>query len=109
VGVQGDYHAKIDDTGGHAGGELFGGAKLTGTAGVDLGPAGGNVDVEAWAGAGIAGDLDIGWDMGKFTLGGHGGFGWGLGGMVGGDVTIDVPELIDTGGDIIDSIGGFLS
>ncbi len=55
VGVQGDYSAKIDDTGGHAGGELFGGAKLTGKGGVDLGPLGGNVDVEGWAGAGIAG------------------------------------------------------
>ena len=109
VGVQGDYHAKIDNTGGHAGGELFGGAKLTGSGGLDLGPVGGNVDVEAWAGAGIAGDLDIGWDKGKFTLGGHGGIGWGLGGKVGGDVTVDVPELLETGGDIIDSIGGFLS
>ena len=109
VGVKGDYSAKIDDTGGHAGGELFGGAKLTGSGGVDLGPLGGNVDVEGWAGAGIAGDLDFGWDKGKITVGGHGGIGWGLGGKVGGDFTVDVPELLDTGGDVIASIGGFLS
>ena len=109
VGVKGDYHAKIDDTGGHAGGELFGGAKLTGGGGVDLGPLGGNVDVEGWAGAGVAGDLDFGWDKGKITVGGHGGIGWGLGGKVGGDFTVDVPELLDTGGDVISSIGGFLS
>ena len=109
VGVTGDYSAKIDDTGGHAGGELFGGAKLSGKGGVDLGPLGGNVDVEGWAGAGVAGDLDFGWDKGKFTIGGHGGIGWGLGGKVGGDFTVDVPELLDTGGDVISSIGGFLS
>jgi hypothetical protein len=109
VGVKGDYSAKLDDTGGHAGGELFGGAKLTGGGGVDLGPLGGNVDVEGWAGAGIAGDLDFGWDKGKITVGGHGGIGWGLGGKVGGDFTVDVPELLDTGGDVIESIGGFLS
>ena len=109
VGVKGDYSAQIDDTGGHAGGELFGGAKLTGGGGVDLGPLGGNVDVEGWAGAGIAGDLDFGWDKGKITVGGHGGIGWGLGGKVGGDFTVDVPELLDTGGDVISSIGGFLS
>ena len=109
VGVQGDYSAKIDSTGGHAGGELFGGAKITGSAGADLGPASGNVDVEGWAGAGIAGDVDVGYDNGKFTIGGHGGIGWGLGGKVGGDFTVDVPELIDTGGDVIDSIGGIFS
>jgi hypothetical protein len=109
VGVKGDYSAKIDDTGGHAGGELFGGAKLTGMGGVELGPLGGNVDVEGWAGAGVAGDLDFGWDKGKITVGGHGGIGWGLGGKVGGDFTVDVPELLDTGGDVISSIGGFLS
>ena len=109
VGVKGDYSAKIDDSGGHAGGELFGGAKLTGKGGVDLGPLGGNVDVEGWAGAGVAGDLDFGWDKGTITVGGHGGIGWGLGGKVGGDFTVDVPELLDTGGDVISSIGGFLS
>jgi hypothetical protein len=109
VGVQGDYSAKTDDTGGHAGGELFGGAKLTGTGGFDVGPAEGNLDVEGWAGAGVAGDLDVGWDKGKITIGGHGGVGWGLGGKVGGDFTVDVPELLDTGGDVISSIGGFLS
>ena len=38
VGVKGDYSAKIDDTGGHAGGELFGGAKLTGERGRRPGP-----------------------------------------------------------------------
>ena len=109
VGVQGDYSAKIDNTGGHAGGELFGGAKITGSGGVDLGPASGNVDVEGWAGAGIAGDVDFGYDKGKITIGGHGGIGWGLGGKVGGDFTVDVPELIDTGGDVIESIGGIFS
>ena len=46
--------------------------------------------------------LDFGWDKGKITVGGHGGIGWGLGGKVGGDFTVDVPELLDTGGDVID-------
>ena len=108
VGAEGEYSAKIDNTGAHAGGELFAGAKIEGGGGVDLGPVGGNVDVEGWAGAGAAADLDLGYDDGKITVGGHGGLAWGLGGKVGGDITIDVPGVIETGGDVIESIGGLL-
>jgi hypothetical protein len=108
VGAEGEYHATIDNTGAHAGGEVFAGGKIEGSGGVDLGPLGGNVDVEGWAGAGAAADLDVGYDKGKITIGGHGGLAWGLGGKVGGDVTIDVPGVIETGGDVIESIGGLL-
>ena len=108
VGAEGEYHATIDNTGGHAGGELFAGGKIKGGGGIDLGPLGGNVDVEGWAGAGGAVDLDVGYDKGTFTIGGHGGLAWGLGGKVGGDITVDVPGVIETGGDVIESIGGLL-
>lgn len=109
VGAEGNYHGKIDATGVHAGGEAFAGGKLTGGLSGDVGGVGGGFDVEGWAGGGAAADLDVGYDDGKFTIGGHGGLAWGLGGKVGGHVTIDVPEVLDTGGDIIDSIGGWLS
>ncbi len=109
VGVEGNYSANIDNTGGHAGGELFAGGKIQASGGAEVGPLGGNVDVEGWAGAGAAADVDFGYDKGKITIGGHGGLAWGLGGKIGGDVTIDVPEVLDTGKDVIDSIGGLFS
>jgi hypothetical protein len=109
VGAEGKYRAKVDQTGLHAGGELFAGGKVTGTAGTSIGGLGGNATVEGWAGAGAAADLDVGYDKGKVTLGGHAGLGLGLGGKVGGDITLDIPEVVETGGDVVESIGGMFS
>lgn len=64
--------------------------------------------MEGWAGAGIAGDLDLGYRDGKIEIGGSGGVAWGLGGKISGSITIDPGEVVETGGDIIDAIGDLL-
>jgi hypothetical protein len=66
------------------------------------------VTAEGWAGAGIAGDVDFGFKDGTLTLGGSGGIAWGIGGKVGGEITLDFPEMWETGGDIVDGIGSLL-
>ncbi|MFC6285505.1 putative T7SS-secreted protein [Nocardioides sp. GCM10027113] len=116
VGLAGDAfaggtaggHFVADRTGLHAGGEVFAG----GRAGVDLegdvGGVGGGVTAEGWAGFGLAGDVDLGWDDGAFTVGGSGGLAFGLGGKVGGEVTLDFPEIWETGGDVVEGIGSWL-
>lgn len=95
-------------TGVHAGGELFAGGRAEIGASGDLGGVGGEVSAEGWAGIGIAGDLDVGYRDGKFEVGGSGGAAFGLGGKLSGTITIDPGEVIETGSDIIDAIGGLL-
>lgn len=106
-GATANTHFIADDTGLHAGGELFAGGRAGGTVEGDVGGVGGGVTAEGWAGAGIAGDADIGWDDGALTIGGSGGIAWGLGGKIGGEVTLDFPEMWETGGDIVEGIGGW--
>jgi hypothetical protein len=98
----------LGPTGVHAGGELFAGARAELGGQADLGGIGGEVSVEGWAGAGIAGDLDFGYRDGKIEIGGSGGVAWGLGGKISGSITIDPGEVMETGGDIIDAIGDLL-
>jgi hypothetical protein len=108
VGADAEGELKLGPTGAHANGELFAGAKAEGTVSGDVGGVGGEATAEGWAGIGISGDVDVGYDDGKFTIGGSGGAALGLGGKLGGHVTIDVDEVIDTGGDIIEGIGGLI-
>lgn len=108
VGVHGDGHANIGADGVHAGGELFAGAKADINGDVNVGGVGVEGGAEAWAGAGIAGDLDVGFDDGKLHLGGSGGIAWGVGGKLSGGVTLDFPEMYDTGKDVVDGVGDFL-
>ncbi len=98
----------LGPTGVHAGGELFAGARAEIGGQADLGGIGGEASVEGWAGAGIAGDLDLGYRDGKIEIGGSGGVAWGLGGKISGSITIDPGEVMETGGDIIDAIGDLL-
>ncbi|MEZ5096416.1 MAG: hypothetical protein R2731_10025 [Nocardioides sp.] len=105
IGADAGGHLVVGADGVHAGGELFAGAKAEATAQADFSGVGGKITAEGWAGAGIAGDLDLGYDDGKITLGGSGGIAWGVGGKLGGSVTIDVPEVIDGLGDAVDAIG----
>ena len=108
LGATGEGHVEVGKTGVHAGGELFAGGKISGTAGGDVGGVGGEVTAEGWAGAGISGDADIGMKDGKVTIGAHGGAALGLGGKIGGEVTLDFPKMVETGGDIVDAIGDIL-
>ncbi len=95
-------------TGAHASGELFAGAKIEGTASGDVGGVGAEATAEGWAGVGIGGDVDLGFEDGKFTIGGSGGAALGLGGKLGGSITIDPGEVLDTGQDIVEGIGDLL-
>ena len=90
----------------HAGGELFAGGKISGTVEGDVGGIGGEGTAEGWAGAGIEGDADIGYKDGKITIGAHGGAALGLGGKLGWRGHPRLPEDVETGGDIVDAIGG---
>jgi hypothetical protein len=108
VGARGEGHVDFGKTGAHAGGELFAGGRVSGTVEGDVGGIGGEGTAEGWAGIGIEGDADLGYDDGKITIGAHGGAAVLLGGKLGGEVTIDVPKVIETGGDIVNAIGGLL-
>jgi hypothetical protein len=109
VGGSAEGEARIDTTGVHANGEVFVGAKAEGELEGEVAGVGGKVEGEAWAGWGAAGDVDFGFDDGKFTIGGSGGLAFGVGGKIGGEITIDPGGVIDAGKDIIDGIGGLFS
>jgi type VII secretion system ESX-1 substrate len=100
---------EIGKGGVHAGGEAMAGGKIEGEISGDIGGVGGEGKAEGWAGIGIAGDLDVGMKDGKFDIGGSGGVAVLLGGKLEGHITIDPGQVIDTGGDIIEGIGDFLS
>lgn len=101
--------ALISQRGAHASGELFAGARAGAEAEGDIGGVGGTVGVEGWAGAGIGGDFNVGFESGKFTIGGSGGIAWGLGGKVSGEITLDFPKMLETGQDIYEGIGDWLT
>lgn len=107
VGADAKGHVDIGLEGVHAGGELFAGAKAEATASADLAGVGGEATAEGWAGIGAAGDVDVGYDDGKFTIGGSAGLAFGVGGKLGGSITIDVPEVIDGIGDAASAIAGW--
>lgn len=109
VGADAQGDVALGPTGVHAGGEAFAGAKAELGAEGDIGGVGGEGKVEGWAGIGAAGDVDFGFHDGKFEIGGSGGLAFGVGGKIGGHITIDPGEVLDTGGDIIDGIGDLLS
>jgi len=101
-----DGHVVIDQTHAHAGGELFAGGKVEVGAEADVAGVGGEAKVVGWAGAGIAGDVDVGLKDGKLTIGGSGGIAWGLGGKVSGEVTLDFPEVLENGKNLVEGLGG---
>ncbi|MGB0102188.1 MAG: putative T7SS-secreted protein [Nocardioides sp.] len=109
VGGNAEGEVLLGPTGAHAGGEVFLGAKAEGGLEGEVGGVGGDVEGEVWAGFGAAADVDFGFTDGKFEIGGSGGLAFGLGGKVGGHITIDPGEVLDTGGDIINGIGDLLS
>ncbi|WP_121256532.1 putative T7SS-secreted protein [Nocardioides ferulae] len=101
-------HATIDSTGVHTGGEAFAGGKIEGGLAAEVAGVGSEVEAEGWYGVGVSGHADVGFDDGKLTLGGSGGVALGLGGKIEGSITLDFPEIWETGGDLIDAIGGVL-
>jgi uncharacterized protein YukE len=104
--------ATIGLTGAHAEGEVFAGAKAGGSASGSVAGVGLEGTAEGWAGIGASGHVDVGYDDGKITLGGSGGIAFGIGGKLGGNVTVDVGGVIDAAedvtefaGDVADTVG----
>lgn len=94
--VSAEAHTNVGMSGVHVGGEVFGGERHAAEAegglfGITLRGTG-----ERWDGSGIGAHGMIGYHDGVFRLGGAGGIGWGLGGKLGVDLEVDVPELTDS-------------
>jgi hypothetical protein len=70
-----------------------------------VGGIGAGVKGEAWAGVGVAADATFGMKDGKFTIGGEFGAGLGIGGKIGGEITIDPGKVVDTAKDIGNAVG----
>lgn len=107
VGAEAEGDLSIGADGLHAGGEAFVGASAEGTLNGDVGGVGAAVTGEAWAGLGVAADLDIGMEDGKFVIGGELGAALGVGGSISPEITIDPGEVIDTASDAADAVGDF--
>ena len=105
AGANADGELGVGPSGVHASGELFAGAKAEGSVSGDVAGIGGEVKGEAWAGVGASGDVDFGFDDGKLTVGGSGGLALGVGGKVGGEVTLDFDEVLDAGSDVVHGVG----
>lgn len=86
----------------HAGGEVFVGGRAEAGVSGDVGGVGGEAGVEGWAGFGAGADADASWKDGKLHLSAEGGAAFLLGGKVSGGVTLDVPEIIDSGKGLLD-------
>ncbi len=107
AGAEGEANLSAGKDGlkGQAG--AFAGAKAGGSVGGDVGGVGAGATAEGWAGAGAEAEFDLGKGSdGKWHIGGHAGLGLGLGGKVGGQITIDPPKIGHTISDAGKAIGG---
>ncbi|MBO0840431.1 MAG: hypothetical protein J2O49_06405 [Sciscionella sp.] len=97
VGAQAGGDLTVGEKGVSGDVNAFAGAKISGNAGGDVGGVGVGVSGEGWAGVGVQADFTdgIGKD-GKFHLGGDFGAGLGLGGKIGGQITIDPSKVVHT-------------
>lgn len=78
----------------------FAGGKVGGSVGADVGGLGAGATAEGWAGAGAEAEFKLGkGEDGKWHIGGQAGVGLGLGGKVGGEITVDPGKIVDTVGD----------
>lgn len=109
AGARAEGEVGVGADGVHAEGEAFAGARASAEAHGDVGGVGGSAGAEGWAGVGIGGDADVGFDDGKFKLGFSGGAALGIGGKVSFDITVDPAEVADTAEDVADAIGDGIS
>ncbi|MCX6407756.1 MAG: hypothetical protein NTV28_12625 [Propionibacteriales bacterium] len=75
---------------------MFAGARIAGDLEGGLFGITARGTAEGWAGAGAGADGVLGYDDGVFRLSGSGGAAWGLGGKLGLDLEVDVPELVES-------------
>ncbi|MEU6133545.1 putative T7SS-secreted protein [Nocardioides sp. NPDC047086] len=101
AGAETENSLTLNNKGGHVGSEAFAGGKIGGGGKVGAGGLGAGADVEGWAGAGYAADLDVGWEDGRVNIKAAAGLAVGLGAKVTPEVVLDFPEMYDTGKDMI--------
>lgn len=94
AGAEADGRASIGHRGVEAKGEAFAGAKAEATGGVQAGGIGLQGTVEGWAGAGASGGANVTWEDGKLTVGANLGAAAGLGGKLGGEVTLEPAKTV---------------
>lgn len=102
AGAETENALTLNNKGAHVGSEAFAGGKIGGGGKVTAGGVGAGADVEGWAGAGYAADLDVGWEDGRVNIKAAAGLGIGIGAKVTPEVVLDFPEMYDTGKDMIE-------
>ncbi len=107
VGAYGEAKATFGAEGVDVGAEVLLGAKASVDAEISAGGVGFTGEAEGWAGAGAGADATFSYDDGKLTIGAKAGLAWGLGGSLGGAVTLDFEEMGKTATDIWDTVSGW--
>lgn len=93
LGTEANAKAGFSKKGATIGAGAFSGGRVGADIGTDAGPVGYGARGEAWAGAGIEGDVHAGYRDGKLKFGASGGAALGIGGKVGLEAEIDVRRI----------------
>ncbi|WP_020668924.1 putative T7SS-secreted protein [Amycolatopsis nigrescens] len=105
AGAEAQASGSVGPDGVKAGASAFAGARAEGEVHADVGGVGAGVKGEAWAGVGAEANVQAGFEDGKFKIGGEAGVGLGIGGKIGGEITIDPGKIADTVGDAAGAVG----
>ncbi|MGH3494250.1 MAG: putative T7SS-secreted protein [Sciscionella sp.] len=106
IGATAAAGASVGPTGVQAHAGAFAGAKVSGDVGADVGGVHAGVHGEAWAGAGVDANAQLGMgNDGKFHIGASLGVGLGIGGKLGYSVAIDPAEVAHTVHDVAGDVG----
>ncbi|MBB3663500.1 MULTISPECIES: putative T7SS-secreted protein [Prauserella salsuginis group] len=107
AGAEAQGTAELGADGLKAGANAFAGARAEGEVHADVGGVGAGAKGEAWAGIGAEADVQVGMDDGKFVVGGEVGAALGVGGKLGGEITVDPGKITDTAQDAGAAVGDF--
>ena len=95
AGAYANAEANVGHEGLKANAGAFAGARAGATGGGNVQGLGGEGTAEAWVGAGAEADATATYKKGKLRVGGKLGAGFGYGGMLGADITIDTDKVAD--------------
>ncbi|MFR9674173.1 putative T7SS-secreted protein [Streptomyces sp. TR02-1] len=109
VGAQARAQGIAGKNGVHGEFEAFAGAKAAIEGHASVAGVGVGGTAEAWAGVGVDADLDLGYENGKFVVGGELGAALGVGAKLGGSVEIDPGKVADAAEDAADAVGDWAS
>lgn len=108
VGADANADASVGKDGVNMQGDAMAGAHADASGGFSIGGFGLEGTAEGDAGAGVAGGFGVDMKDGKIEIHADAGAALGLGGKVGGGITIDPAKVLDTGEHIVDGIGDLL-